>query len=218
MDVEIDYPILERLRIDFGRAVRKGGQRALKIILVRTKAGRAADGSRLPLPKSRAGVYGPVNAPLNRTGEMLDALKVFKVVRLKVKVAPDGFHSAGKAGRTVGALERAKGKKLTRAARQKLARAAGAALKNRKGAGGRGGKKGGATPNPVVMYSQQAGAVGGKKAGHRPAFEVMALSTTEESEVHEVMAGDVLTQVQDLESSGSVFDFRNVRKVLDGRR
>ena len=188
----IDVPILDRLDVDFARAVRKGGAETRKIIVERTKAGKDADGKSLPEPKGKAGMYGPVGRPLYRTGELVESIVVGRVRKLTVRVGPAGYHSRGKANRAISALERASGKKVSKAKADRIRRKAGAALKKRKGAGGKRGMKGGATPLPMLMYAQQAGAVGGRKAGYRTPFRVMDLSPREVAQVQERMRADVV--------------------------
>lgn len=216
-DAEIEIPILERLRVNFARSVKKGGERARKIVVVRTRdRQRDANGKQLPAPKVRG--EGPARRSLYRTGETIDGMRVGPVRNLVVRVTPDGYHTAGKTSRVVRAVERARGRKLTASAKQKLRKAASRATAKRKGRGGRGGVRGGASPLALILFAQQVGAVGGKKAGYRAPITVMDLGEAEATEVRGVMESDVDAQVSSLEASGSALTWRTARQVLRGRR
>lgn len=213
----IELPFFTRLSVDFSAAVRAGGREARDIIVERTKAGRDADGQALPAPKLRAGYEGPTR-PLYRTGETVESIKVGRVRKLRVQVGPSGYHSKGKAGRAIQAIERASGKKLSKTKANRIRKAAGKAAVARLGRGGTRGQRGGAAPLPLIMYAQQAGAVGGKKAGYRSPFRVMDLSPREETQVQEAMRAHVVRQIAAAESAGSALEWRNLRPIVLGKR
>lgn len=217
LSATIDLPILVRLNVDLSSAVRKGGALARKIIVARTRAGLDAEGRALPSPKPRAGQYGPTGRPFYRSGQTIEGLDVTRPRKLSVRVTPMGYHAEGKGLKAAQALRRS-GAKLSAATVKRLAKAAGAARAKKKGKGGKRGTKGGAVPLPLVLGAVQAGAVGGKKAGYREPVDIMNLSSAESARVQERMTGDVTTQVNDREVSGSAVDFRNVRRVLRGER
>lgn len=90
---KIEIPVFDDLKLDLESPVARGAVRTVVIIQRRTRAGRAVDGS--PLPQPQPSSSGRRRA-LDRTGELVGAVRVIRVRKKLAVVGVEGVRSDGR--------------------------------------------------------------------------------------------------------------------------